>query len=39
MFPANDDGPGIYYARLVLWVGVGAVLIAVSVSVWLLWPA
>jgi hypothetical protein len=34
MLPANDDGPGIFRARVVIYIAVAAVVIVLGVSAW-----
>lgn len=36
MLPANDDGPGIWHARLTIYLVSVAVVIVLAASAWLL---
>jgi hypothetical protein len=36
MLPANDDGPGIFRARVVIYIGLAAMNIILGVSGWLI---
>ena len=36
MLPANDDGPGIFYLRWVIYIGLAAVVIVLGLSAYLM---